>query len=138
MKHVWNTFAALLIIALVAGSATDTNAGTQDYRKVLAKGNAGKSTFTVTAQYMGSLEGRIHVGGRQVYVPRNTPIFVVGKGVQEDGYFVNEQFVYVSGVKKRGQSVATMIVVRPVESDNGRRTRNANPLVGESADDVPE
>ncbi len=138
MKHVWNTIAALLIIALVAGSATDTNAGTQDYRKALAKGSTGKGAFTVTAQYMGSLEGRIHVGGRQVYVPRNTPIFVVGKGTQDAGYFVNEQFVYVSGVKKRGQEVATMIVVRPADNNSGRRTRSSNPLVGETADDVPE
>ena len=137
MKHVWNTLAALLIVALVAGLATDGNAGTQDYRRALVKSDTGKGAFTVTAQYMGSLEGRIQVGGRQVYVPRNTPVFVVGKGIQEDGYFANNQFVYVSGVKKRGQSVATLIVVRPAD-DNRRRSNGSNPLVGKSADNVPE
>jgi len=99
------------------------------------------NTFSITAQYLGSLDGRIRVGGREVYVPRTTTIYVVGQGMQEDGYFVNDAMVYVSGINKRGKSVATMIVVRPSDGSSTSRSTKAgrgNPLVGKFADDVPE
>lgn len=138
MKHVWNTIITTVIATLIVGSAADSNARPRDFNKAFTNDSAGKGAFTVTARYMGSLEGQIYVAGRQVYVPRNTPIFVVGKGIQDKGYFVNDQFVYVSGTKKRGAVVATMIVVRPDGDDARRGPHDQRSAVGESADNVPE
>lgn len=133
MKHVWNTIGLILIVALVAGLATVANASTKNKSKALMMANSGKGTFSVTSQYLGSLEGEIFVGGKRVYIPSKTPVYVVGKGIQEGEYFANDQVVYVSGVRKNGVAVAKMIVVRPGES----YSRGASSQVGEYADDVP-
>jgi hypothetical protein len=148
MKHVWNTLAVLFAAALVLAFATDADAGMDRLQKSIMK-DQNKNTFSVTARYVGSLEGQVWLGGRQVSVPRSTPVYVVGKGIQDGKYFASNEIVYVSGVQKRGKYVATMIVVRPSGSDaRGRsagsakeskytKASGANPSVGESAGDVP-
>jgi hypothetical protein len=141
MKHAWKSISIVLTTALILVAAADTDARTSRSRKGVRMEYNNSNTFSITAQFLGSLEGRIRVGGREVYVPRTTTIYVVGQGMQEDGYFVNDDVVYVSGVNKRGQWVATMIVVRPsIRSAEPQRatTGRGNPLVGEFADDAPE
>jgi hypothetical protein len=135
MKHVWNTIGIVLAIALVVGLAADGYADAKNKSRALMKAGMNKRTFSVTSQYLGSLEGDIYVGGKRVYVPSKTPVYVVGKGIQEDGYFANDQVVYVTGVHKHGMAVAKMIVVRPGETY--RRPHGASSQVGEYADDVP-
>ena len=136
MKHVWNTIGIVLAIALVVGLAADGYADARSKSKALMMAQSSKGKFSVTAEYLGSLEGDIYVGGKRVYVPSKTPVYVVGKGIQDDGYFANDQVVYVTGVRKHGMLVAKMIVVRPDES-NSRRSHGASSQVGEYADDVP-
>lgn len=140
MKQIWNTTGIILTAALILVLVSDTNAGENRNRKAVGMSYYNNSTFSVTGHYVGSLDGRIRVGGREVYVPRATTVYVVGHGIQEDGYFVNNELVFVSGVKKQGKWVATMVVVRPSSDTSAgyRRTGGANPLVGEFADDVPE
>jgi hypothetical protein len=121
---------------LVLGIAVDANAVGKDKSKALMIASANTGKFSVTAQYLGSLEGEIFVGGKRVYVPASTPVYVIGKGIQDGGYFANDQVVYVSGVREMGTAVAKMIVVRPGES-HSRLTQGASSQVGEYADDVP-
>jgi len=136
MKHVWNTIGIILVVALVAGLAADGYAKAKNKSKALVMAGMNKRTFSVTSQYLGTLEGDIYVGGKRVYVPSTTPVYVVGKGIQDDGYFANDQIVYVTGVRKHGVAVAKMIVVRPGDS-RSRRSHGASSQVGEYADDVP-
>jgi len=136
MKNVWNTIGIILIVALCLGFTADVNAAGKDKSRALMMTNDGKAKFTVTTQYLGSLEGNIYIGGKRVYVPSTTSVYVVGKGIQEDGYFANDQVVYVTGVVERGVAIAKMIVVRPGES-HSRRSNGASSKVGEYADDVP-
>jgi len=140
MKHTWNTIATLLIVALVIGLAADGSATTattmsKNNKLVINKANSG--TFSVTGRYLGSLEGRIFVGTRPVQVPKSTPVYVVGQGLQKDRYFVNNGVVYISGVRKNGKEVATMIIVRPSISGSITGPQDAGSKVGEYADDVP-
>ena len=136
MKHVWNTIGIILVVALVVGFAADGYANAKNKSKALMMAQSGKGKFSVTSQYLGTLEGEIYVGGKRVYVPSTTPVYVIGKGIQDDGYFANDQVVYVTGVRKHGVAVAKMIVVRPGES-HSRRSHGASSQVGEYADDVP-
>lgn len=141
MKNVWNTITIVLTTAVILVFAVDVDSRASRSRKAVRMDYNNTNTFSITAQYLGSLDGRIRVGGREVYVPRTTTIYVVGQGMQEDGYFVNDAMVYVSGINKRGKSVATMIVVRPSDGSSTSRSTKAgrgNPLVGKFADDVPE
>ena len=140
MKHTWNTIATLLIVALVIGLAADgsaTTATTMSKNNKLVIKKTNNSTFSVTGRYLGSLEGRIFIGTRPVQVSKSTPVYVVGQGLQKDGYFVNEGIVYISGVRKNGKEVATMIVVRPKGSGSSAGPIDASSKVGEYADDVP-
>ena len=137
MKNVWNTILVVLMTAVILALAVEADARASNSRKAVRMDYKNTNTFSVTAQYLGSLDGRIRVGGREVYVPRTTTIYVVGQGMQQDGYFVNDAVVYVSGVNKKGKSVATMIVVRPSDRPT-TKTGRGNPLVGKVADDVPE
>lgn len=140
MKQVWNTTGLILVAVLIAGFATQADAGTQDKSKALmmsGSGAMGAGSFSVTAQYLGALEGKIRVGGRKIEVPSNTPVYVVGKGLQENGYFANDAVVYVTGVRRGDRSVATMIVVRPGESHMRHHSSGKSTSVGEYADDTP-
>jgi hypothetical protein len=125
---------------LILVMAADATAGAYRSRKAVRMRFHNQSTFSVTAQYLGSLDGRIRVGGREVYVPRTTTIYVVGQGIKDDGYFVNDEVVYVSGIQKQGKSVATMIVVRPSDGSTTayNKTTRGNAAVGKFADGVPE
>ena len=136
MKNVWNTVGIILIGALVLGFTADANAAGKDKSKALMMANDGKAKFSVTTEYLGSLEGNIYIGGKRVYVPSTTSVYVVGKGIQKDGYFANDQLVYVSGVLEHGVAIAKMIVVRPGGS-HSLRSHGASSQVGEYADDVP-
>ena len=134
------TTALILVAVLVAGFATQADAGTQDKNKALmmsGSGSRGTGSFTVTAQYLGSFEGRIRVGGKQIYVPSSTPVYVVGEGLQENGYFSNDAVVYVTGVRRGDRAIAKMIVVRPGESHTRRHSSGKSNSVGEYADDTP-
>jgi hypothetical protein len=135
MKHVWNTIGIILVVALVGGLAVDGYADARDKSRALMMTEYNKRTFSVTSQYLGSLEGDIFIGGKRVYVPSDTPVYVVGEGIQEYGFFANDQVVYVTGVYKHGMAVAKMVVVRPGETHHNSRGRSSQ--VGEYADDVP-
>lgn len=140
MKQVMKTTALILVAVLIAGFATQADAGTQDKSKALmmsGSGSKGAGSFSVTAQYLGSFEGRIRVGGKQIHVPSSTPIYVVGKGLQESGYFSNDDVVYVTGVRHGDRAIAKMIVVRPGESHMRRHSSGKSTSVGEYADDTP-
>jgi hypothetical protein len=140
MKQVMKTTALILVAVLIAGFATQADAGTQDKNKALmmsGSGSKGAGSFTVTAQYLGSFEGRIRVGGKTVHVPSNTPVYVVGKGLQENSYFSNDDVVYVTGVRRGDRAIAKMIVVRPGESHTRRNSSGKSSSVGEYADDTP-
>jgi len=136
MKHVWNTIGIILVVALVAGFSVDGYADARNKSKALMMADSGKRTFSVTSEYLGTLEGDIYIGGKRVYVPSKTPVYVVGKGIQEGEYFSNDEVVYVSGVRKHGIAVAKMIVVRPGGKHSGG-SHGASSNVGEYADDVP-
>lgn len=136
MKHIWNTIGIMLIVALVTGMATDTSAGTKNKSKALMMAGSGKGAFSVTTHYLGTLEGDVLIGGERVYISSTTPVYVVGNGIQEDGYFSNGEAVYVTGVRRGGKAVAKMIVVRPDRSHQSR-SNGASSQVGEYADDVP-
>jgi hypothetical protein len=136
MKQVWNTTALILVAVLMIGFATQADAKTQDKSKALMmSGSGGRSagSFSVTAQYLGSFEGQIRVGGKKIHVPADTPIYVVGQGLQENGYFSDDGIVYVTGVRRGDRSIAKMIVVRPGESHSSGKSKS----VGEYADDTP-
>lgn len=115
MKHIWNTTSLLLLVTMVfaigaANARTGFKAKSIE-RKVLSRGE-----FNITARYTGSFEGRTIIGNRQVEVPADTPVYVVEQGIQDTGYFSSDQVVYVSGMRKKGKSVVTMVIVRPSES----------------------
>jgi hypothetical protein len=135
MKHVWNTTGLILIavITLVSGSAdARTRADFKDFNKAAG----GEGVFSITAEYTGSLQGRIWIDNKQVQVPRTTPVYVVGRGVQEPGYFTSDETVYVSGARKGGKLVATMIVVRP--STASRSSRSSSFGVGVYSEGNPQ
>lgn len=135
MKHVWNTTGLILtaIVVLVAGSAqTRTRADFKDFYKAAG----GEGVFSITAEYTGSLQGRIWIDKKQVQVPRATPVYVVGQGSRETGYFTSDETVYVSGTRKGGKLVATMIVVRP--STASRSSRSSRFGVGVSSEGNPQ
>jgi hypothetical protein len=148
MKNVSNSITVILAAALVLAFVTNANAGMDRLQKSIDEGKA-KNTFNITARHVGSLEGQVWIGGKQVLVPHSTPVYVVGEGIQDGKYFASNEIVYIGGVQKRGKFVATMIVVRPSDSDargrsagsakKGQYTKasGANPSVGESADNAP-
>jgi hypothetical protein len=117
MKHVWNTISLLLLVTMVfAIGAAD--ARTQFKAKFIERKVVPNGEFNITARYTGSFEGRTIIGNQQVEIPEETPVYVVGEGIQDTGYFSSDQVVYVSGMHKRGKSVVSMVVVRPSESDS--------------------
>lgn len=103
-------------------------------------GKNNRSTFSITGHYLGALKGKILVAGQEVDIPQSATIYVVGQGIQENGYYVSNELMFVSGVRKQGYSVATLIVVRPASSakTSHRKTRSSTSLVVEIAEDVPE
>jgi hypothetical protein len=137
MKHVWNTIGIILAASLIVGLAADGNARSdarsKDKSIALMMADSGRGVFSVTAQYLGTLEDEIYIGGKRVNIPASTPVYVVGRGIQDGGYFANNQTVYISGVHRSGMAIAKMIVVRPDEA----HTSGASSQVGEYADDVP-
>jgi hypothetical protein len=115
MKHIWNTTSLILLATMVIAIGA-ANASTQFKAKFIERKVLSRGEFNITARYTGSFERRTFIGNQQVEVPADTPIYVVGEGIQETGYFASDQVVYVSGTHKKGKSVVSMVVVRPSES----------------------
>ena len=137
MKHVWNTIGIILVVALVGGLAVDGYAKAKKKSELLMMAGMNRRVFSISSQYLGSLEDDIFVAGKRVYVPPKTPVYVVGKGIQEDGYFANDQRVYVTGAYQHGMAVAKMIVVQPTDT-HSNRPGGSGGLVSEYTDAVPK
>ncbi len=114
--------------------AIGADARTQFKAKFFERKVTPRGEFNVTARYTGSFSGRTYIGDRQVLVPAETPVYLVGEGIQDTGYFASDQVVYVSGTRKKGKSVVSMVVVRPSESDH----ESSSPRVGIYAIDTPQ
>jgi hypothetical protein len=136
MKHVSNTIGILLVVALITAMAADADAKNMNKSKALMMSGVSKAPISITSEYLGTLQGDVLIGGKRVYIPRKTPVYVVGEGIQEGEYFSNGEIVYVTAVWKAGKAVAKMIVVRP-DGSGQRRSDGTSSEVGEYSDDVP-
>lgn len=104
---------------LAAGTVGIAYAGRESGRSlpgVLGKGNA----VSVSGVFSGSLEGQVRIGGKKVFIGRDTTFRSTEKGKVSKGYNVVRKPVYVAGVVGRdGVLRATMVVVNEGGQSSG-------------------
>ena len=138
-------FAALIAFSLVADTpAFSERLKVRKDRKPRPKSN----TFSISGTYTGTIGGKISIRGKNVWITKNTAVYVVGDGLEKNPFVTNGS-VYVSGVTKRGNLVAKMVVVRPAKSRSSiglrppadamyRIPSKSNKNVGVLTEDAPE
>ncbi|NIM20518.1 MAG: hypothetical protein GTO51_09855 [Candidatus Latescibacteria bacterium] len=146
---IWLGFAILVTIAIFLAGQSYGFRDKKDFgldKKSIKKPKTG--SFSVAGMFMGSIKGRITIGGREILITPKTKVYVPGEGLKRPGYFASEASLFVCGTMSRGMPVATYVVVRPSHSQKGFTNRSrkdspyiirkgANPNTGEYAADVP-
>ena len=134
---------AALIAICVALVAVESQAFTKG-RNVRGFKKETKDTFSATGKFIGAIDHRITVDGKDIVLTDKTSIYVVGAGYKKNGIFVTSGSVYVGGVVKKGVFVANYVVVRPANADANaapvKKSRywiqsTSNPKVGKLTED---
>ena len=114
MRTTIRNIALLLTAVVMAITLGGDGLADEQQREVYKRPHSGQ--FTAAGKHTGMLHGTIELGGRPIQITKDTKVYLSGKGLVKTPMLYGDA-IYVMGSRTADGSVATMILVRPLNRD---------------------